>query len=67
MSDDITNEALEHPGPVRITTNGTAVDVAYLKTRVTALEIQSAAMNRHLDRLDECIARIERRFDPEQA
>jgi hypothetical protein len=63
MSEDVSNLILEHLRHIRGKVDATAFDVVDLKTGVTALEIQGAAVNRHLDRLDERVARIERRFD----
>jgi len=76
--DDLVLELLKR---IQGTLNGMALDISDLKTRMTTLEgqmgqmtqmlghleVQQAATNKRIDRLDERVGRIERRLDLTEA
>jgi predicted nucleic acid-binding Zn-ribbon protein len=70
MTDETANLILEHLRNIRSDTTAIRNDVDDLKLRMTAAEhhlgqqqIQLAAINGRLDRLDERVGRIERRLE----
>lgn len=70
MTDDVAHLMLEHLKHIRSTTDAMALDIVDLKSRVTGVEIQMgqlatqyAGQNARLDRVEERLARIERRLD----
>ena len=63
MMDDIANLTLEHPRHIRAKVDAMSLDIDDFKARMTAVEMQVAAMSRGMDRLDERVARIERRLE----
>jgi chromosome segregation ATPase len=70
MADETDNVVLEHLQRIRASQERTELDIADLKSRVSALEQVTGqilnllgAMNHRMDRFDERLARIERRLD----
>ncbi len=70
MTADVSHLILEHLKHIRASTDAMALDIVDLKARMTGIEIQVgqvqvslAGQSQRLDRLEERIARIERRLD----
>jgi hypothetical protein len=70
MAEEMDNILLEHLRRIRASQERTELDIAELKSRVSSLEQVTGqilnllgTMNQRMDRLDERMARIERRFD----
>jgi hypothetical protein len=63
MTDETANLILEHMRYIRARVDAIFMDVEDLKVRMTANEMQVAAMGRRLDRMDERLGRIERRLE----
>jgi hypothetical protein len=70
MPEEVSNLILEHLRRIRASQERTELDVAELKSRVSALEqtqgqvlILLGTLNQRMDRVDERLGRIERRLD----
>lgn len=70
MTDDVAPLMLEQLKHIRATTDAMALDIIDIKSRVTGLELQMgqvqvtlAGQSQRIDRLEERIARIERRLE----
>lgn len=70
MTDDIAHLMLEHLKHIRSKVDVLALDIADVKSRMTGVEIQLgqlstqyAGQSARLDRVEERLGRIERRFD----
>lgn len=70
MTDDVAHLMLEQLKHIRATTDAMALDIIDIKSRVSGLELQMgqvqvtlAGQSQRIDRLEERIARIERRLD----
>ena len=70
MTDDVAQLMLEHLKHIRATTDAMALDIIDIKSRLSGLELQVgqvqvslAGQAQRIDRLEERIARIERRLD----
>ena len=70
MTEDIENMVLEMLRRIRASQERTELDIADVKSRVSALEqvqgqvlVLLGSMNQRMDRFDERLGRIERRLD----
>jgi hypothetical protein len=70
MTEDTENMVLEMLRRIRASQERTELDIADVKSRVSALEqvqgqvlVLSGTMNRRMDRFDERLGRIERRLE----
>jgi hypothetical protein len=70
MTDEVGSLVLEHLRHMRATMDSMSLDIADVKSRISALEelqgqlfVMLGGLSKRMDRFDERLGRIERRFD----